>query len=108
MVYCFSDVHPANFMIDINGGIVVVDFAETSILPASFALCRIHGNRLDFDVTKLVTIPGASSDNMRALGTAGCRMTMGPSSFAKMGQRVEGGDDATQQRLEACIQTSVI
>ncbi len=104
MVYCFSDIHPANFMIDINGGIVVVDFAETSILPASFALCRIHGNRLDFDVTKLVTVPGASFENMRALGTAGYRIAIG-TGFAKMGQGVEGGDDATQRRLESQIQT---
>lgn len=105
MVYCFSDIHPANFMIDNNGGIVVVDFAETSILPATFALCRIHSNRLDFDVTKLVPVPGATYDNMRALGTAGRRLICGTVSFTYMGKRVEGGDAATQSKLEAYIQT---
>jgi hypothetical protein len=106
MLYCFSDIHPANFMIDVNGGVVVVDFAETSILPASFVLCRIHSNRLAFDVTQLVTIPGASVDNMCALGLAGRRIMIGAGSFASMGRRVQGGDEATQQRLESCIQTS--
>ncbi len=91
MVFCFSDLHPSNFMIDTDGCTVVSDFADTSILPASFALQPACSNRLDFDIRARVNVPGASCDNVFAISEASRKIVFASSAFARMGRQVEGG-----------------
>ncbi len=105
MVYCFPDIHPTNFILDINRQIVIVDFEQASILPASFALHFIHSNRLGFDITDMIDIPGASFENVKAMAEASRRITFSSSAFSRIGRDVEGGDADTQKRLGSLIQT---
>ncbi len=93
MTFCYADMHPKNFMVDASGSIIIVDFGVACILPASFVLYITRSQRLGFDISKLVEVPGASLENVAALGQANRWITQGSSSFSKLGrEEIVGGD----------------
>ena len=108
MVFCFSDVYPTNFMIDSDGRTVVVDFADGSILPATFALHAVYVNTLGLDISKLVDIPGANQDNLLILRAASGRMVMAYNFFVQLGSRIAGGDEESQKEIQSRIQTKIV
>ncbi len=74
-----------------NGEIVVIDFDETNILLASFALFSVRDYGLPYDLIKRVTVPGSSIQNLGALGAAAGRMVMSSALFYRAGRETAGG-----------------
>ncbi|OIW30066.1 hypothetical protein CONLIGDRAFT_356658 [Coniochaeta ligniaria NRRL 30616] len=102
MVFCHSDLWADNFMIDDTGRAVVIDFDDVSILPSSFAKCALQDNnrRLGFDVSQRVWVPTAEGvDNTQALATVEGRMPIASAFLYRVGQRLPGGDQETQERI---------
>ncbi|KAF2816375.1 uncharacterized protein BDZ99DRAFT_566213 [Mytilinidion resinicola] len=94
MVFCYGDVWPENFILDLDQRLVtIIDFAVSSILPSSFAkyALRSGGNKIDVRLDELVKVPTTDGvDNFDALCSAAACMVQGPSSFAICGRRILG------------------
>lgn len=100
MVFCQSDLFPKNFIIDTHGGVVVIDFADVSILPSSFARYSLQDNRLGFDIRARVWVPSTEGvDNTQALSAVAGRMAIASAFLALLGRRLPGGDKETQDRI---------
>ncbi len=67
MFYCLSNWHPSNIMRATDGSIVILDFAEANILPASFVLFLTYHNKLPFSITDNFIVPGARADSVKAV-----------------------------------------
>ena len=108
MVFCQSDLFPDNFMIDEHHRVTAIDFADASILPSSFAKFALAADyRLGFDISDWVYIPVTEGvDNTAALGSVAAPMIMGSLSFWKLGSRLPGGDEETQNRVNLTLQHS--
>ncbi|OAA59033.1 Protein kinase-like domain protein [Niveomyces insectorum RCEF 264] len=107
LVYCFSDLHMSNFMIDEDGRMAVVDFAHTSFVPASMALFPARTNRLYFDISALVDIPGANPAQVVPLGDIAYRLDISGMGLARLNREIDGGDNETQKRLGSRVITKV-
>ncbi|OAA67871.1 Aminoglycoside phosphotransferase [Niveomyces insectorum RCEF 264] len=108
LVFCFSDMHPSNFMIDgTDGHVVVIDFEQTSFVPATMALYPAHGHILGFDISTLVSVPGANPSQIPALGNVSRKIDISSTSFARMMGRIDGSDKETQRRLWSQVTTKV-
>jgi len=81
-----------------TGHTIVIDFDQTSVLPASFALHSAYSNRLDFDIGDMVAIPGANPQNLPALREAQGLMVFSSHLFMTVGRAVAGGDQKSQKR----------
>ncbi|OAA53602.1 Aminoglycoside phosphotransferase [Niveomyces insectorum RCEF 264] len=101
MVFCHSDWYIDNFMIDDAGGAVVIDFADASILPVSFARHMPWDHRLGFDVHNKVWFPDSERpvENSQAVSSVAGMMPIGLAFFSKLSKDVSGGDEETQKRL---------
>lgn len=103
MVFCFSDVWLGNFIIDQDGGITVIDFADASILPSSFSRFVLldASDNIRRDISDLVSIPATEGvDNTEALAAVAGSMVMGWYFFAKAGIRLLGRRfDALEDRV---------
>lgn len=92
MVFCYSDVWPENFILDLDQRVItIIDFAVCSILPSSFAKYAVRngGYKVGVRLDELVRIPTTDGvDNYDALCSAAARMVQGPSSFASCGWRI--------------------
>ncbi|KAK2608478.1 hypothetical protein QQS21_002940 [Conoideocrella luteorostrata] len=100
MVFCYSDVWLGNFIIDDDGGIVVVDFEDASILPSSFSRFSIAGawDKIDRDIRDMVVVPKTEGiDNTSALFDVARPMVNGAGSFAKAGRRLLGNYDTENE-----------
>ncbi|KAK6837952.1 hypothetical protein PG987_006233 [Apiospora arundinis] len=87
MVLCQSDLYPKNFIIDKTGHIVLIDFADVSILPSSFAKCILDDAMLRFDIKDKVRIPTTPGvDNIEALKIVWRFMPSGYAAFEQLGQ----------------------
>ncbi|KAK8006946.1 hypothetical protein PG989_000936 [Apiospora arundinis] len=87
MVLCQSDLYPKNFIIDKTGHIVLIDFADVSILPSSFAKCILDDAMLRFDIKDKVWIPTTPGvDNIEALKIVWRFMPSGYAAFEQLGQ----------------------
>ncbi|OAA56938.1 Aminoglycoside phosphotransferase [Niveomyces insectorum RCEF 264] len=106
LVFSHMDAYGKNFLIDTEGCVVVLDFFNASILPASFALSTVQHHMYDIRIGDLVVVPGARTENVRALGMLYTWLQQG-GGFDKMGKRVAGGDDETQTRLIALVQNTL-
>ncbi|WEW61239.1 hypothetical protein PRK78_006729 [Emydomyces testavorans] len=109
MIFCHSDLWFGNFMIDQDGRVTVIDFANTSILPSSFSkfLLLPSQNRLRSVVSKWVSIPSTDGvDNTAALADASGPMIMGQSSFASIGRRVPGNLNREGETIEYYAQVN--
>lgn len=94
MVFCYSDVNGGNFMINDKNEIIVVDFAELSILPVSFVkyLLFVHGfDGLGPSIRPWVrsTETGGEPDNASVLLELQGPMVMS-ASFGRIGYKVPG------------------
>ena len=104
MVFCQSDLYPDNFMIDDAGHAVVIDFSEASILPSSFARASSRENRLGFDINEQVWIPTTEGvENSQALLAISGVMAMASDFLARLGRRLPGGDEETQDMIADSI-----
>ncbi|RFU34105.1 hypothetical protein B7463_g2213, partial [Scytalidium lignicola] len=95
VIFCYSDVWLANFIIDQDGRVSVLDFADSSILPSSFSKFVLAGTRdkIGCDISGWVNVPEtAGVDNTYALLSTSGPMVMGPSSFVSTGRRIPGGE----------------
>ncbi|OAA62761.1 Aminoglycoside phosphotransferase [Niveomyces insectorum RCEF 264] len=115
LVFCFSDTYPDNFLLDACGQLIVVDFADVSILPSSFAKYAVCKNRFGVDMERLVHTPTTDpvnndndndngNDNTFALRAASGSVVVSPYFFAKLGRRMPGGDEEVQTRIEDAVQ----
>ncbi|KAH8807532.1 hypothetical protein F5884DRAFT_844472 [Xylogone sp. PMI_703] len=99
MIFCYSNVWLANFIIDEDDRITVVDFTDASILPSSFSKYVLVGtkSKIGYDMSTCVKVPQtAGIDNTSALLSASGPMVMGASSFVSTGRRIPGGESQTQ------------
>lgn len=94
MVFCYSDVWLGNFIIDEDGRVIVVDFADSSILPSSFSkFVLLDWEKIKRDISALVKVPTTDGvDITLALCAAAGPIVMGPSSFVTTGRRIPGGE----------------
>jgi hypothetical protein len=107
MVFCQSDLFPDNFIIDTHSRITAIDFSDASIVPVSFAKYALVEHRLGFDISQWVYVPATDGvDNTGALQDLSGRIVMGSYSFAKLGRRLPGGDEETQDRIDRTLQRS--
>jgi hypothetical protein len=105
MVLCYSDLFPGNFIIDDEDNITIIDFSDTSIVPSSFVKYALWDHRLGFDISQWVYIPTSEGvDNFESLLSVQGRMVIGPSSYAKLGRRLRGGDKESQESIKEKLQ----
>ncbi|KAL7623752.1 hypothetical protein AAE478_005305 [Parahypoxylon ruwenzoriense] len=93
MVFCYSDVWLDNFIIGEDGSVSVIDFADTSFLPLSFARFVLLGTagKINYDISQYVSLPTTTGvDNTHALMAVAGPMMMGPGSFVKVGRQIPG------------------
>ncbi|KAK3941435.1 hypothetical protein QBC46DRAFT_382684 [Diplogelasinospora grovesii] len=96
MIFCYSDIWLENFIIGKDGRVSVVDFADVSILPASFANFALSGtsSKIRCDISTWVNVPATTGvDNTNALIAVSGPMVMGSSSFVKVGRQIPGGEE---------------
>ncbi|KAH7033064.1 uncharacterized protein B0I36DRAFT_240911 [Microdochium trichocladiopsis] len=89
LIFCYSDIHLDNFIIDDRDQISVVDFADTSYLPSSFQKFDLLGTRekLGFDLTAIVKTPATQGiDNTAVLFETYPSLVVSFSSFVKAGK----------------------
>lgn len=108
MVFCYSDIFPGNFILDLDQRrVAVIDFSVTSILPSSFAMYALQ-HAADFhglDCTDLVKVPGINGvENSSAVESAYGPIVQGSGSFAKIGRRViaQLRREEEERRKEEC------
>ncbi|EEQ35141.1 uncharacterized protein MCYG_07960 [Microsporum canis CBS 113480] len=99
MVFCFSDIHPGNFIISDDGRVTIIDFSETSILPCSFAKYAIISSwhNPEYNIAPWIDIPGDEGvENTYALFEASRKLApeypalnLDPSLFYMPGVRVD-------------------
>ncbi|KFY01215.1 hypothetical protein O988_02866 [Pseudogymnoascus sp. VKM F-3808] len=107
MVFCQSDLFPDNFIIDADNRVAAIDFSDASIVPSSFAKYALVDHRLGFDIGQWVYVPVTKGiDNTQALLQVSGPIIMGSSSFSKLGKRLPGGDQETQDRFTLALQHS--
>ncbi|KAI0415921.1 hypothetical protein F5X98DRAFT_376301 [Xylaria grammica] len=107
LVFCQSDVYPDNFMINDAGDITVIDFADVSILPSSFATFQLYNNRLGFNIRGKVWVPTTEGvDNTQALLAVCGRMPICRGLLENIAAKLPGGDEETQNRIENSLATS--
>jgi hypothetical protein len=90
LIFCYSDIWLDNFIIDENGRVVVIDFEDASILPASFANFVLASTRdkIKRNIRPLVHVPMTDGvDNTKALYAIFGPMVQGAGSFAKAGRQ---------------------
>lgn len=108
MVFCQSDIYHGNYMIDADNRVTAIDFADSSIVPSSLAKFSARFYNLGVDINQWVNVPATEGiDNTEALLAAYGPMTMGSSSFSRVGRRIAGGDDETQNRINQALQHEV-
>ena len=112
LVFCFSDIYPSNFIIDPPGSratVTVIDFADASILPSSFARYSSYDNKFyayTEQLSRLVHAPVTDGvDNRAALCAVMGPLVFASASFGSIGRRTLGGDDASQKQIEESIKT---
>ncbi|OBT84845.1 hypothetical protein VE02_05919 [Pseudogymnoascus sp. 03VT05] len=106
MVFCQSDNYHENFMIDADDRVTAIDFADLSIAPPSLAKYASVGvgYRLHFDFRQWVEVPATEGiDNTVAMMAVSGAIVMGSNSFYKLGRRLPGGDDETQDRINQAL-----
>jgi hypothetical protein len=100
MVFCQSDTYGGNYIIDADNRITAIDFADSSIVPASLARFAIGLDHLGCYIAEWVNVPLTEGvDNRAALSVTYNCMVMS-SSFDKVGKRTPGGDEETQKRFD--------
>ncbi|KAK2736847.1 hypothetical protein FQN57_000527 [Myotisia sp. PD_48] len=102
LVFCHSDLHPGNFLIDQDGHIVVIDFADASILPSSFAKSALYfsADKFECNIIDWVDVPGMEGfNNLPALFAVAQKMVMRSSSFSKIGTKVPGFNIDAQESI---------
>lgn len=80
-------------MINENGDVIAIDFSITSIVPSSFAKYAALGvdDLHRYPILEWADIPSTDGvNNISALGATVAPMVIGPSSFARCGQRIPG------------------
>lgn len=92
MIYCYGDIWPENFILDLDHGLItIIDFGIVSILPSSFARYALQIRRFETDLEDFINIPSTDGvDNTGALWSAGACMVQGSSSFGPCGRRILG------------------
>ncbi|KAF2811044.1 uncharacterized protein BDZ99DRAFT_385390 [Mytilinidion resinicola] len=92
MVFCYGDIWPENFILDLDRRLVtIIDFAIASILPSSFAKHALRSVKIDVNLDELVKVPTTDGvDNFGALCSAQVCMVQGAGSFAPCGRRILG------------------
>ncbi|KFZ14334.1 hypothetical protein V501_03289 [Pseudogymnoascus sp. VKM F-4519 (FW-2642)] len=106
MVFCQSDHYHENFMIDADDRVTAIDFADSSIVPSSLAKYAAVsvGYRLHFDFRQWVEVLATEGiDNTMAMAAVSGAIVMGSNSFYKLGRRLPGGDDETQNRINQAL-----
>ena len=109
IVLCYSDLFPGNFIIDDKDNITIIDFSDTSIVPLSFVKYAPWDHKHGFDISQWVYIPTIEGvDNFEALLNIQRRMVIGPSSYAKLGRRLRGGDKESQESIKEILQFMIL
>lgn len=107
MVFCYSDINGWIFLTNDKNEIIVVDFAELSILPVSFAkyLLLVHG----YDDLGLQIRPGVdfqdmgeAPDNASVLAELQGPMIQS-SSFGRIANRVPGDERVDEDYVLSCF-----
>ncbi|OBT47015.1 hypothetical protein VE00_02483 [Pseudogymnoascus sp. WSF 3629] len=108
LVFCQADIYHGNYMIDADNRVTAIDFAESSIVPSSLAKFSARFHNLGVHISQWVDVPATEGiDNTEALLAAYGPMTMGSGSFSRVGRRIAGGDDETQNRINQALQHEV-
>jgi hypothetical protein len=95
-------------MIDADNRVTAIDFAESSIVPSSLAKFSARFHNLGVHISQWVDVPATEGiDNTEALLAAYGPMAMGSGSFSRVGRRIAGGDDETQNRINQALQHEV-
>ncbi|KFY28565.1 hypothetical protein V493_02867 [Pseudogymnoascus sp. VKM F-4281 (FW-2241)] len=108
MVFCQSDIFHGNFMIDADNRVTAIDFADSSVVPSSLAKFSARFHNLGVDISQWVNVPSTEGiDNTQALLVAYGPMTIASGSFVRVGGRMPGGDEETQNRINQALQHEV-
>lgn len=108
MVFCQSDIFHGNYIIDADNRVTAIDFADSSIVPSSLAKFSARFHNLGVSISQWVNVPATEGiDNTEALLTVYGPMVMGSHSFDKVGRRLPGGDDETQNRINQSLPEEV-
>ncbi|EFQ98072.1 hypothetical protein MGYG_08917 [Nannizzia gypsea CBS 118893] len=97
MVFCYTDIHPGNFIISDDGHITIIDFSETSILPSSFARYAVISSyhNPEYKIAPWIDIPGDCdevAENTFALFESSRKLVMSYHRFCEIGDRLFGTD----------------